>query len=96
MIIFIATLVVKEGQQSEFERLQSELSELTHKHEPDALVYDLLRHQEQANCYVVYARFKNQAAFELHQGTDFHERLVPLILETLGAEMQLDFYEFVA
>ena len=96
MIIFIATLVVKEGQGLEFERLQSELSKLAHKHEPDTLVYDVLRHQEQANCYVVYARFKNQAAFELHQATDFHERLVPPILETLGAEMQLDFYEFVA
>lgn len=96
MIIFIATLVVKEGQGAEFERLQSELSELAHKHEPDTVVYDVLRHQDQANTYVVYARFKDQAAFELHQGTDFHQRLVPIILETLGAEMKLDFYEFVA
>ena len=96
MIIFIATLVVKDGQGPEFERLQSELSGLTHEHEPDTVVYDVLRHQEQANTYVVYARFKDQAAFDLHQGTDFHQRLVPPILETLGAEMQLDFYEFIA
>jgi quinol monooxygenase YgiN len=96
VVIFIATLVVQEGQGAEFERLQTELSELTHKHEPDTVVYDVLRHQEQANSYVVYARFKNQEAFELHQGTDFHKRLVPPILETLGAEMQLNFYEFVA
>ena len=96
MIIFIATLVVKQGQGSEFERLQTELSGLTHEHEPDTVVYDVIRHQEKANTYVVYARFKDQAAFELHQGADFHDRLVPPILETLAEEMQLAFYEFVA
>ena len=31
---FIATLKVKEGMEKEFERLQNELSELTHASEP--------------------------------------------------------------
>ncbi|NKB39083.1 MAG: antibiotic biosynthesis monooxygenase [Gammaproteobacteria bacterium] len=96
MIIFIAKLVVKEGKELEFEQLQSELSDLTHANEPGVLVYDVIRHQEKARNYIVYARFKDQAAFDNHQTIDFHERLVPPILDCLAEEMDLQFYEHVA
>ena len=96
MTAFIATLRIKPGQEAEFERLQQELSELTHANEPDTLVYDILRSRDTPDTYVVYARFKDEAAFQLHQGTDFHERLVPPILATVAGEMDLKFYEFVA
>jgi quinol monooxygenase YgiN len=95
MIIFIATLQVKPGKEKEFESLQQELSKLTHDSEPDTHVYDVIRHRDKPGAYVVYARFKDQAAFDLHQGTAFHERLVPPILATLSADMDLQFYEFV-
>ena len=80
---FIAALKIKSGREADFERLQQELSELTHQTEPDTLVYDVIRHVEQARTYVVYARFKNEAAFELHQASAFHERLVPPRWQTL-------------
>jgi len=96
MMIFIAQLVVKEGEEAEFEKLQSELSELTHANEPGVLVYDVIRHQEKVGHYVVYARFADQAAFDAHQSIDFHERLVPPILDCLAAEMDLQFYEYIA
>ncbi len=97
MTVFIAKLVVAEGRGGDFERLQTELSELTHANEPDTLVYDVLRASDSPGSYIVYARFKDQAAFDLHQGTDFHTRLVPPILDCLGdAEMELTFYDFIA
>ena len=97
MTVFIAKLVVAEGRETDFERLQTELSELTHANEPDTFVYDVLRASDSPGEYVVYARFKDQAAFDLHQGTDFHTRLVPPILDCLGdAEMELTFYDFIA
>lgn len=96
MMIFIAKLVVKEGEEAEFEKLQSELSELTHANEPGVLVYDVIRHQEKVGHYVVYARFADQAAFDAHQSIDFHERLVPPILDCLAEEMDLQFYEYIA
>ena len=96
MTVFIATLRIKPGQEAEFERLQRELSELTHATEPDTKVYDIVRSRDQPDTYVVYARFKDEAAFQLHQGTDFHERLVPPILATVAGEMDLKFYDFVA
>ena len=96
MTCFIATLKVKPGHEADFERLQTELSELTHAQEPDTLVYDILRSHTARDTYVVYARFKDEAAFQLHQGTAFHERLVPPIMATLGADMELQLYDYVA
>jgi quinol monooxygenase YgiN len=96
MTVFIATLRIKPGQEAEFERLQRELSELTHAHEPDTKVYDIVRSRDQPDTYVVYGRFKDEAAYQLHQGTAFHERLVPPILATVTGEMDLKFYDYVA
>ena len=95
MTAFIATLEVKSGREAEFERLQQELSRLTHDNEPDTLVYDVIRHREKKGVYVVYARFKDEAAFQHHQTTDFHERLVPPIVDCLAAPFAIEFYDWV-
>lgn len=95
-ITFIATLVVKPGMEGRLESLQRELSELTHSSEPDTLVYDVLRHRTRPSTYVVYGRFKSQQAFETHQASPFHDRLVPPILETLAQEMDLQFFDWIA
>ena len=95
MTTFIAKLEVKPGREAEFERLQQELSKLTHEHEPDTFVYDVVRHKDKPGVYVVYARFKDEAAFQLHQATPFHERLVPPILDCVDGAMDLQFYDWV-
>ena len=96
MTIFIATLIVKEGQEAEFEQLQTELSELTNESEPECYVYDVIKHREKPNTYMVYGRFKDENAFKYHQETEFHDRLVPPILDCLAEDMQLDFFDWVA
>lgn len=93
---FIAKLVVKAGKEAEFERLQSELSRLTHAGEPDALVYDVIKHRTEPSTYVVYARFRSDEAFQAHMKVDFHDRLVPPILACLSREMDLQFFDWVA
>jgi len=95
MTCFIATLRIKRGREAEFERLQQELSGLTHAQEPDTHVYDVIRHRTDPSVYVVYARFKDEAAFQLHQATPFHERLVPPILDCVDGAMDLQFYDWV-
>ena len=95
MVAFIATLHVAPGRETEFERVQKELSEISHREEPGLLVYDVIRHREKPRTYVVYARFRDQTAFELHQQSDFHERLVPPILACVEGEMDLQFYDWV-
>jgi quinol monooxygenase YgiN len=95
MTAFIATLRIKAGQEREFERLQRELSELTHANEPGTLVYDILRSRDDPSTYVVYGRFRDEAAFQFHQTTAFHDRLVPPILATVAGDMDLKFYDWV-
>jgi len=96
MTCFIATLKIKPGCEADFERLQAELSKLTHEQEPDTLVYDIIRSRSKPDTYVVYARFKDEAAFQLHQATPFHDRLVPPIMATVAGDMDLQFYDWIA
>lgn len=96
MVVFIATLQVAKGSEADFERLQTELSEIAHASEPGLLVYDVIKHAEKPRTYVVYARFKDQAAFDFHQQADFHQRLVPSILGCIEGEMDLQFLKWVA
>ena len=91
---FIATLVVKAGFESEFERLQKELSELTHAAEPATLVYDVIKSRTKTRTYVVYGRFKDEAAFDTHMASPFHHRLVPPILACVEGEMDLQMYDW--
>jgi quinol monooxygenase YgiN len=86
---FIATLAVKAGQEGEFERLQKELSEITHANEPGTLVYDVIKSRSKERTYVVYGRFKDEAAFQAHMTSGFHDRLVPPILACVEGEMDL-------
>ena len=96
MTTFIATLQVAEDKQDTFEKLQAELSQLSHESEPDLFVYDVIKHREKPGTYVVYARFKDEDAFNHHMSIDFHDRLVPPIMECLSGDMQLEFFDHVA
>jgi quinol monooxygenase YgiN len=91
---FIATLVVKQGMEPEFERLQKKLSELTHAHESGTLVYDVIKSRSKPRTYVVYARFKDEAAFQAHQASSFHDELVPPILACVDGEMDLQMLDW--
>ena len=89
---FIATLRVKPGKRDDFIALQTELKGLVHDNEPDAYVYEVLQAQEDENLFYCIATFKDEAAFDHHMSIDFHDRLVPPILECLAEDMQLAFF----
>jgi quinol monooxygenase YgiN len=89
---FIAKLVVKPDRRDEFISLQTELKGLVFSHEPDALVYELLQSDDDPNVFYCVATFKDEAAFDHHMGIDFHDRLVPPILDCLVSDMELGFY----
>lgn len=95
MVVFVATLRIKAGREAEFERLQTELSNLAHAEEPGLIVYDVSRHASETRTYIVYARFSDREAFEFHQGAAFHERLVPPILDCVDGDMDLQFYDWI-
>jgi len=93
MTAFVAKLVIKPEKREEFERLQIELRELTYKHEPDTPVYEFIRSRDDPNTYLVVSTFTDEAAFETHQKSDFHEDMVTPILACLAEEMELTFYD---
>lgn len=89
---FIAVLRVKPEKREEFIALQTELKHLVNAHEHDAWVYELLQSEEDENLFHCVATFKDEAAFEHHMHIDFHDRLVPPILDCLAEEMQISFH----
>lgn len=93
---FVARLVVRKGQEARFEQLQRELSEITHATEPGTVVYDVIKHRTEPSTYIVYGRFKDEAAFQLHMKAASHERLVPDILASLAQDMDLQFFDWIA
>ncbi len=93
MMSFIATLVVKPERTEEFEGLQAKLAKLAYEHEPDLVAYHVIKQREADNTYVVYGAFKDQKAFDYHMGIDFHDELVPPILDCVDGEMDLKLYD---
>lgn len=89
---FIATLRVKPEKLEEFVSLQTELKHLVAAHEPDALVYELLQSDDDENLFFCVATFKDDAAFEHHMYIDFHDRLVPPVMECLASDMEIGFF----
>jgi quinol monooxygenase YgiN len=94
MTCFVARLKVKPGRQADFERLEREFSRLAAAEE-GTLRYEVLRHRTEDESYLVYARFTDEAAFRAHQETEPYRRLVPQIMETLGGETDLQFFDWV-
>lgn len=89
---FVAELRSKPEKREELIALQAELKGLVFEQEPDALVYELFQSDEDEDLFLVVATFRDDAAFEKHMGIDFHDRLVPPILECLAEEMKLSFF----
>lgn len=89
---FIATLRVKPERRHDFIGYQTELKRLVAAQEPDAWVYELLQSEGDENLFFCVATFKDDAAFEHHMHIDFHDRLVPPILDCLAEDMQLSFF----
>ena len=96
MMSFVATLVVKPDRIEEFEGLQTKLTELAYEHEPDLIAYHFTKQREADHTYIVYAAFKNEAAFDYHMGIDFHDDLVPPVLDCLAEEMDLKLFDGIA
>jgi len=90
---FIAKLVTKPDRRDEFIALQTELKALVVAREPEALVYELLQSDVDPDVFHCVATFTDQAAFDHHMGIDFHDRLVPPILDCLASDMELGFYK---
>ncbi|MAL27439.1 MAG: antibiotic biosynthesis monooxygenase [Croceicoccus sp.] len=92
---FIAQLRAKPGRREELIALQGEMKSLAFEHEPGVVVYELFQSEDDPDLFQVVATFKDDAAFDTHMSIDFHDRLVPPILECVDGEMEIAFYRSV-
>ncbi len=95
MTAFLAKLVIDPSKREKFETAQTELRDLTYAHEPETPVYELIRSRDEPNTYYCVATFSDEAAFEYHMATEFHDRIVPEIVDCLVEEMDLTFYDII-
>lgn len=89
---FIARLRTRPEKRDDLIALQTELKALVFAHEPDALVYELFQSETDPDLFECVATFRDEAAFDTHMTIDFHDRLVPPILECLAEDMTIAFY----
>lgn len=90
---FIATLRTRPEKRADLIALQTELKALVHQHEPDVWVYELYQSEDDPDLFHCIATFKDEDAFERHMHIDFHDRLVPPIIECLAEDMDLKFFK---
>lgn len=89
---FVAELRAKPDCRDRLIALQTELKALVHAHEPGAIVYELLQCDDDPDRFLCVATFSDDAAFDQHMQIDFHDRLVPPILDCLAEPMKIAWY----
>jgi quinol monooxygenase YgiN len=70
----VATIKVKDGQGSEFEKVATELVKKVNENEKGCLLYQLY-HGEEPNTYVFMERYADQAAVDAHRASDHFKTL---------------------
>jgi quinol monooxygenase YgiN len=93
MIGGVKHVVVNEGQEETFlELFRSLKSEMTN-HEPGNVYYDLYRSRKAARTYVVMERYRDEAAFQLHQTSVYGQSLFQQMRAIIAIEVE--YYESV-
>ncbi len=70
MIGIVATIKIQEGKGSEFESIANQLVEKVNANEEGVEYYNLYKQDD--TTYVFLERYKDQAAFDFHQKTDYY------------------------
>ena len=92
----IATIKVQSGKGAEFEAAFAELQAAVKANEPGCLQYDLFRSQTEADTYVVYEQYADEAALEAHRSAPHARTLGAAVGATLAGRPQVLAYEKVS
>jgi quinol monooxygenase YgiN len=88
----LKTIVVQEGREQEFESLFRELREAIREGEPDCLYYSLLKSRTNSRAYIVEEQYRNEAAFDAHQSSEYGKSYFPKIRAILES-IQVDYFD---
>lgn len=80
----VATLKIQPGKGAEFEAAFAELQAAVKANEPGNLQYDLFRSKTEADTYVVYEQYADEAALEAHKNAPHAKAPGAKVGATLG------------
>jgi quinol monooxygenase YgiN len=89
MVGGLKTILVKPGHEQEFEKLFAELRVKIQGQEPDCVLYTLLKSRTNQRAYIVQEQYRDQAALDAHQTTEYGKTYFPrirAILESITVE----------
>ena len=89
MVGGLKIILVEGGHEQEFESLFGELRVTIREHEPDCLVYSLLRSRTNPRSFIVQEQYRDQSAWEAHQSSPYGKVYFPkirAILESISVE----------
>ena len=90
----LKTIVVKEGYAPEFERLFGELRAAIQDGEPDCLYYSLLKSRANTRAYIVEEQYRDQAAFDAHQASEYGKAYFPKIRAILDS-IHVEYFDVI-
>jgi quinol monooxygenase YgiN len=95
MIGIVATLKVQDGKGAEFEGVFRDLAEKVRANEPGNLMYQLTKSRADPNTYKVLELYKDQAALDLHGGTEYFRAAGPKLGPCLAGRPEIEYLDAV-
>jgi quinol monooxygenase YgiN len=86
---------VKKGHEAEFERLFAELRSEMRAHEPDCILYSLLKSRTKPGAYIVHEQYRDQAALDAHQKSEHGARYFPKMRAVIE-KIDVEYFDGVA
>jgi quinol monooxygenase YgiN len=90
----LKTILVKDGHELEFEELFGELRAAIARSEPDCSYYSLLKSRTNPRAYIVEEQYRNRAAFDLHQSSEYGKTYFPRIRAILES-IEVEYFDVV-
>ncbi|HYD91059.1 MAG TPA: antibiotic biosynthesis monooxygenase family protein [Flavobacterium sp.] len=88
----IKNIVVREGKIEEFEDIFFEMLKEIRKNEPGNIYYDLYKSKTDKNGYIVMERYKDKAAWELHQNSP-HGKTYFLKIRAILESVHVEYFD---
>ena len=95
MISVIATIKVQPQKAKEFEAIFLETAARVKANEPGCLLYQLTRCRNEPNLYKGIELYRDQAALDHHQTTDYFIAALPRMGACVAAEPTVEFLDVV-
>ncbi len=93
MIAVIAKIPIQAERAEIFEQAARTLEENVGKHEDGCLLYRMTKSRETPNLYMNMELYRDQAALDLHQQTEYFKQALQVFGTCLGGVPEVAFYD---